>query len=211
MLGSLSGYYDNMRDELFREDFLNRLSKVLHTERGTLRRELLRLTGKRSTRRVDQKQPPPMDRGIQTELYLLLLLLSNPEYYSLAAPRIDETYFHGKWTKRLWKAIERAEQQQDWDSATVFTYINDEQFVTYLSSKLIEEVLSSNPKEQLIDTIATLKELRLREKLATLNREIRKAELEHNEELETQLLVEKNAFTNELKKIDQLRAHKVHL
>ncbi len=211
ILSSLSGYYDNMSDELFREDLLTRLSKVLKTERGTLRRELSRLTGKRNTPRIDQKPPPPMDRGIQTELYLLLLLLSNPEYYELAAPRIDESYFHGKWTKKLWEAINQAEQKQQWDSATVFNYIDDEQFVTYLSGKLIEEVLTANPKEQLIDTIATLKELRLKEKLSHVNEEIRRAELEHNEELETRLLVEKNAFINELKKIEQLRAHKVHL
>ena len=211
ILSSLSGYYDNMSDELFREDLLTRLSKVLKTERGTLRRELSRLTGKRNTPRLDQKPPPPMDRGIQTELYLLLLLLSNPEYYELAAPRIDESYFHGKWTKKLWEAINQAEQKQQWDSATVFNYIDDEQFVTYLSGKLIEEVLTANPKEQLIDTIATLKELRLKEKLSHVNEEIRRAELEHNEELETRLLVEKNAFINELKKIEQLRAHKVHL
>ena len=81
----------------------------------------------------------------------------------------------------------------------------------YLSGKLIEEVLTHNPKEQLIDTIATLKELRLKEKLARVNREIRRAELEHDEMMETKLLVEKNAFTNELKKIEQLRAHKVRL
>ena len=211
ILSSLSGYYDNMSDELFREDLLSRLSKVLNTEKGTLRRELSRLTGKRNTPQSDQKPPPRMDRGIQTELYLLLLLLSNPEYYELAAPRIDESHFHGKWTKKLWEAINQAEQQQQWDSATVFNYIDDEQFVTYLSGKLIEEVLTTNPKEQLIDTIATLKELRLREKLTHINKEIRRAELEHNEELETSLLVEKNAFTNELKKIEQLRAHKVRL
>ena len=211
ILDSLSGYYDSMSDELFREDLLTRLSRVLNTEKGTLRREFLRLTGKRSTPRVDQKPLFAMDRGIQTELYLLLLLLSHPQYFQLAAPRIDESYFHGKWTKKLWKAINHAEQQETWNSATVFNYIDDEQFVKYLSSKLIEDVLTTNPKEQLIDTIATLKELRLREKLSLLNKQIRKAELEHDEELETRLLVEKNSYTNELKKIEQLRAHKVHL
>ena len=152
-----------------------------------------------------------MNKGIHTELYLLLLLLSNPEYFNLAAPRIDESYFRGKWTKKLWEAINRAEQHQHWDSSTVFNFIDDEQFVKYLSGKLIEEVLTHNPKEQLIDTIATLKELRLKEKLARINREIRQAELEHDEVLETKLLVEKNAFTNELKKIEQLRAYKVRL
>jgi DNA primase len=211
MLNSLSGYFDNMSDELFKEDFLTRLSRVLHTEKGILRRELSRLTGKRSTPHKEQKPMLHAERGIQTELYLLLLLLSNPEYYDLAAPRIDEDYFHGKWTRRLWRAIGKAEQQKGWNSATVFNYIDDEQFVKYLSGKLVEEVLNTNPKEQLIDTIATLKELRLREKLEQLSREIQKAELEDNEELETKLLVEKNAFTNELKKIEKLRAHKVHL
>jgi DNA primase len=211
ILSSLSGYYDNMSDELFREDFITRLSKALHAEKGTLRRELSRLTGKRNTPRIDTNPPIPKDRGIQTELYLLLLLLSNPEYYELVAPRIDESYFHGKWTKKLWEAINLAEKQDRWDSATVLNYIADEEFITYLSGKLIEEVLNTNPKEQLIDTIATLKELRLREKLAHVTKEIRKAELEHNEELENKLLVEKNAFTNELKKIEKLRAHKLQL
>lgn len=211
ILGLLSDYYENMSDELFREDFLTRLSKALNTESGTLRRELTRLTGKRNTPQHEPKSPVTMNKGIHTELYLLLLLLSNPEYFTLAAPRIDESYFHGKWTKKLWEAINLAEQHQHWDSSTVFNFIDDEKFVKYLSGKLIEDVLTHNPKEQLIDTIATLKELRLKEKLARVNREIRRAELEHDEVMETKLLVEKNAFTNELKKIEQLRAHKVRL
>jgi DNA primase len=211
ILGSLSEYYQNMNDELFRDDFLKRLSSALDTESGILRRELTRLRGKQYIPQNETKSPINAGKGVHTELYLLLLILSNPEYFQLAAPRLDESYFHGKWTKRLWEAINQAVHVQDWDSSTVFNYIDDEQFIKYLSGKLIEEILTHNPKEQLIDTIAALKELRLKEKLAMLNRAIRKAELEHDEDLQTKLLVEKNAFTNELKKIDQLRAHKVHL
>ena len=211
ILGSLSEYYENMNDELFRDDFLNRLSSALNTESGILRRELTRLTGKRHTPQHETSSPDKASKGVHTELYLLLLILSNPEYFQLVAPRLDESYFHGKWTKRLWEAINQAVQLQNWDSSTVFNYIDDEQFIKYLSGKLIEEILTHNPKEQLIDTIATLKELRLKEKLATVNRAIRKAELEHDEDLETKLLIEKNAFTNELKKIEQLRTHKARL
>jgi len=221
ILESLSEYYENMTDEIFKEDFLNRVAVSLGTERAVIKREMARLEGpKRQTAWIRGKHTSPehgissptsAEKSIHTELYLLLLILSNPEYLELAIPRVDETYFHGKWTKKLWKAINQSAQRGNWDSSTAFTYIEDEQFVKYLSGKLVEEILTHNPKEQLIDTIATLKEIRLKEKLALVNRELKKAELERDEARETELLVEKNAFTNELKKIEQLRANKIRL
>jgi len=47
--------------------------------------------------------------------------------------------------------------------------------------------------------------------LSHVNELLKKAELENDESLETELLVEKNAFSNELKKIELLRASKVNL
>jgi DNA primase len=222
ILESLSEYYENMRDDIFKEDFIVRLSKALGTDSTVLKREIIR--GKGHTReaanaRLHNRISPEHETGspagapksIQTELYLLLLILSNPQYLELAAPRIDEDYFHGKWTKNLWRSITRAAERGDWDSSTVFNSIGDDQFVKYLSGRLLEEILVNNPKEQLIDTIATLKEIRLKEKLACVSKELRKAELDRDETRETDLLVEKNALTNELKKIEQLRASKIRL
>jgi DNA primase len=216
IIESLADYYNNMRDEIFREDLLHRLANVLGTEKSILKQELQKRAGsvrhtKGGPSEADGNQRGSPYRGTHTELYLLLLLLSNPEYHELAAPRLDESYFHGKWTKKLWQAIQRAAYTEHWDSSTVLNFIEDEQFIKYLSGKLLEEKLTHNPKEQLIDTIATLKEIRLREKLAQMNRELRKAELENDEARETELLVEINAFSNELKKIDQLRTSKVRL
>jgi DNA primase len=211
ILESLSEYYENMKDEIFREDFIKRLSESLGTETGVLTREITQRQRRRPT--VSGVAPEKFDaqRGIHTELYLLLLILSYPEYLKLAQPRLDEGYFHGKWTKRLWRAINQAAQVGSWDSATVLSYIEDQQFVKYLSARLVDEALVHNPKEQLVDTIATLKEYRLREKLEVINGQLRRAELEKDETRETDLLVEKNALTNELKKIEQLRANKVQL
>jgi hypothetical protein len=211
-----------MRDDIFREDFIHRLSKALDTESTVLKREIVRggvrsreYTHARSTRGISPEHevgtPAGVPRGLQTELYLLLLILSNPQYLELATPRLDEGYFHGKWTKKLWRTITRTAERGGWDSSTVFSSLEDDQFVKYLSGKLLEEILDNNPKEQLIDTIATLKEIRLKEKLARVTRELRKAELEKDETRETDLLVEKNALTNELKKIEQLRASKIRL
>jgi DNA primase len=222
ILESLSEYYENMRDDIFREDFIHRLSKALGTDSTVLKREIIRREGhtrevessrlkKRISPEHEMGSPAAVSKSIQTELYLLLLILSNPQYLELAAPRLDEGYFHGKWTKKLWKSIIRAAARGDWDSSTVFNSIGDDQFVKYLSGKLVEEIFANNPKEQLIDTIATLKEIRLKEKLARVAKELRKAELDNDEARETDLLVEKNALSNELKKIEQLRASKIRL
>ena len=218
ILESLSEYYENMSDEIFREEFIYRLAEALGTDSTVLKREIRRRESRSRTTTINRVSPeteagvpPGLSKGIQTELHLLLLILSHPHFLELTVPRIDEGYFHGKWTKMLWKAITHAAERGDWDTSTVFNYMQDNQFAKYLSGRLVDDILANNPKEQLIDTIAALKEIRLKEKLAHVTEELRTAEIDHDENRETSLLVEKNALINELKKIEQLRAAKIRL
>jgi DNA primase len=211
ILKSLSEYYENMDDEIFKEEFIDSLSKSLGTESGILKREIISFSHRRDFAYRKTLPSERKNKGLNTELYLLTLILSNPELFPIAESRLDESYFHGKWTKILWKAIIKVQGDRSWDSSTVFTHLNNEDFIKYLSGKLIEGHLGNKPKEQLIDTIAALKELRLKEKLSHVNELLKKAELENDESLENELLVEKNAFSNELKKIELLRASKINL
>jgi DNA primase len=211
ILKSLSEYYENMDDEIFKVEFIECISKSLGTESGILKREITSFGHQRDFAYRKSLPSEKKNKGLHTELYLLTLILSNPELFTLAESRLDDSYFHGKWTKILWKAIIKVQEDRSWNSSTVFNHLNNEDFIKYLSGKLIEGHLGNRPKEQLIDTIAALKEIRLREKLEHVNVLLKKAELENDESLENELLVEKNAFSNELKKIELLRASKVNL
>jgi hypothetical protein len=75
----------------------------------------------------------------------------------------------------------------------------------------MDETLHNNPKEQVIDIVAGLKERRLRERLGRINQKLRKAELENDDSEVSRLIVEKQACTNEVEKVRLLRAQKSRL
>jgi len=75
----------------------------------------------------------------------------------------------------------------------------------------MEESLSYNPKGQLIDLVAKLKEIRLKKLLADINQRLKTAELENDGKNITELISEKNSLRNELDKLRTLRAHKDRL
>lgn len=210
LLRSLVEYYGNMENDILRDDFVAKVSKRLTLNENIIKREMnKRAPRARSSLTIPSKKKE--DKAVYTELYLLLLILNNPSLFPIAEKRIDESYFHGKWTKRLWNAIERAQRHENWDSALVFTYLDDERFIEYVSKKLISESFSINPKEQIIDVIASLKERRIRQQIAEINSKLEKAELENNEDIENQLIIEKGACINELEKVKVLRSSKTRL
>jgi DNA primase len=215
ILKTLADYFNNMNDDIIKLEFLNYLAQVLSLEEGVLRRELnkfsLDYTAPRNNYKTYKNQEKISNRGVNVELYLLLLLLSNPELFPLAKSRLDSGHFHGKWTRRLWNAINKADDDnRKWDSGTIFDYLDDEKYVEYLSSKLIDEALNINPKHQLIDLISNLKEKNIKEKINDINQKLLTAELEHDENLSSKLIVEKQACRNELEKIKILRESKVN-
>jgi len=211
IIQSLSEYYHNMEDEIFREEFLHRASKALNTESTILEREIEKFTRSIVSQAHAIPTRPERNKRVKAELNLLLLILSNPDLFSIAETRLDGSYFHGKWTKRLWNTIYSVKDSKDWNASTVFTLLNDDKFAQYLSGRLIEDILSNHPKEALIDTVATIKKNKLEERMAVVNAQLEKAVLENNEALATKLNVEKYALRNELAKIDILRASKSHL
>ena len=140
----------------------------------------------------------------------MLLILSNPNLFSIAAGRLDESYFHGKWTRKLWNALLRASTNTNWDSGTVFDYIDDEKYIEYLSGKLIENYLNIKPEDQIIDVVSSLKEKKIRDQMERVNTQLKKAEFDNNEILVNKLIMEKQVYRNELEKVKILRASKVN-
>jgi DNA primase len=210
ILTQLTDYYNTISDDILKLSLLDTLSGTLEIQKAVLEREFAKLAQKRR----DYGPPPAAERkrsDVSHELRLLLLILGNPTLTSLVKGRLDETYFRGKWTKHLWDSIIRAEEHGNWDSATVFDYIDHERFVQYLSGRLMDETLHNNPKEQVIDIVAGLKERRLRERLGRINQKLRKAELENDDSEVSRLIVEKQACTNEVEKVRLLRAQKSRL
>jgi DNA primase len=216
ILQTLSEYYDNMGDEILKIELKRRSAQALKLEESIIQRELIKLTqnkknlpfnpGILNLKEKDQQFAHKNlnlseEKSISTELYLLLLILNNPELYPKVSGRIDERHFRGKWTRRLWNAINRASTNTGWDSGTVFGYLEDEKYIEYLSGKLVEDALFSNPEDQLIDVLSKLKEKRIREKIVTINTRLREAELENNVNLTNELMVEKQVYSNELEKI----------
>jgi DNA primase len=228
ILRSLSEYYDNMNDEILKLELKRRSAQALKLEESIIQRELIKLTKKKKSlpfspglqngTGYDRSRQPSNDgepgfinakknlelleeKGISTELHLLLLILNNPDLLSKVVGRIDEGFFKGKWTRKLWNAINRACANTGWDSGTVFEYLDDEKYIEYLCGKLVEDSLYNNPEDQIIDVLSKLKEKRIREKIVMINSRLRKAELENNENLANDLMVEKQVYSNELEKI----------
>ncbi len=216
ILQEASEYYLGMRDTILQHEFLKILSSALGISDTLIRQELDSLSHQRLSSASRGRTPSTKDAhtkiksSISAEQYLLLLLLSNPELLSIAESRLDESYFRGKWTKQLWSAIIKANAHGSWNSGTVFDYLNNEKYIEYLSGKLLEENLNMNPEEQIIDVVATLKEKRIREKIEKINGQLRDAELENDEERTKNLIIEKQAYRNELEKIKILRTNKSH-
>ncbi|MCK5093712.1 MAG: hypothetical protein KAR18_03225, partial [Spirochaetes bacterium] len=217
ILQSLIAHYQNMNDEIIKLEFEKKLADHLDLEESIIRRELLKFTQNHTVTSAynrTSKQITSVDdrgKGISTELYLLLLILNNPDLYPKAAGRLDERYFHGKWTRKLWNAINHASKNSGWNSGTVFDYIDDEKYIEYLSGKLIEDALSKNPERQIIDVILKLKEKRILEQISKINSRLKEAELGNDENLTTELMVEKHVYRNELEKINEFRKTGVSL
>jgi DNA primase len=231
ILRSLSEYYENMNDEILKLELERRSALALKLEESIIQRELIKLTTNNKNLHLtpalqkgsgyagtdpkyakelpgstikNKKREPSEEKGISTELHLLLLILNNPDLLPKVSGRIDEGFFRGKWTRKLWNSITRASKNRAWDSGTVFDYIEDEKYIEYLSGKLVEDTLYSNPEDQLTDVMSKLKELRIREKIEIINSRLREAELENNEDLTTDLMIEKQVYSNELEKIKYL-------
>jgi hypothetical protein len=137
--------------------------------------------------------------------------LSNPDLFPIAESRLDESYFRGKWTRKLWKAICRASGKNNWNSGTVFDYLENEKYIEYLSGKIIENHLNINPEEQIIDVVSSLKEKRIRERIEQINARLRKATFENNDILSNELIMEKQVCRSELEKLKILRSSKSSL
>ncbi len=211
ILQSLSEYYSGMADEILKDDFVHKISATLKTDADLIKRKLSQSTQKKVTRIDTRSSTKKRNSGIDAELHLLLLVLNNPELFPIVGTRLDESYFNGKWTKRLWNAIDGLRDIKGWNAASVFTVIENDEFKDYLSGRLLEESLNYNPKEQLIDLVAKLKEIRLKKLLADINQKLKTAELESDEKRITEIISEKNSLRNELDKLKTLRAHKDRL
>jgi DNA primase len=216
ILHGLSEYYLGMSDTILRDEFLKTLSSALGIRDTVIKEEMDSFTSQRISSASRESSHSTKDArtklksSISIEQYLLLLLLSNPELLSIAESRLDESYFRGKWTKQLWNAVLKAKAQGSWNSGTVFNYLKNEEYIEYLSGKLIEENLNMNPEEQIIDVVAKLKEKRIREKLEKINDLLRDAELENDEQRANSFIIEKQSYRNELEKLKVLRTHKSH-
>ncbi len=210
ILRALAEQYRNMGDPVLQEELLSGASSLLHLDRALVGREIERLQGtsSESLNRASAPVPEKKRKAVETELYLLLLILSNPELLPVAASRIDGSDFHGRWTRLLWQALEPLTETDHWDASTVFGMLGNREFEAFLSGRLMDEVLANHPREQLVDVIATLKEVRIREQLADINEKLQEAELENDENLITELTMEKNALKNEEQKITLLRKGK---
>lgn len=211
ILKALSEYYTNMGNEIFQADFLSKVSKALDIDKNIVEREM-------SPPSKPWAESPPVTssvqrkkRGIDIELYLLLLVIANPDLFPFIEARLDESYFHGKYTKKLWNAILEVSNTPNWNAASVLDRLEDQKFIEYLSGRLMEEIFVKNPKEQVIDVLAKLKETRLRERLHLVNLQLKKAELENDTVLETELMMEMSNWRSELEKVRLLKAAKADL
>jgi len=203
-------YHNNMHDAILKIDFIKKLSQPLNLQEAIIKREFDKLSQKQRTLPINTAaDKSAKNRDIETELYLLLLIISNPNYYNIVESRIDNTFFYGKWTKKLWNFIKKAARQNGWNSATVFEYIDDEKFIEYLSGRLMEERLNIHPKYQIIDVMVRIIERKIKNAVLNINSGLKKAELENDEPLKNKLIVEKQAQINELKKLKTLRESKI--
>jgi DNA primase len=215
ILHTLSEYYENMNDDILKIELVKKLSSDLNVAEHIVMRELGKFSKADGTSRqvsgstfLHPQHTGKMDRGIRDEQYLLLLLISNPHLFHVASSRLDENDFRGKWTRTLWNVLEKASGNKSWDSGTVFGYLENEKYVEYLSGKLMEEELTINPEDQIIDVISNLKERRIRERICAINRQLMHAELENDEGQTNELIVEKQACRYELEKMRTLRSSK---
>jgi DNA primase len=207
ILQRLAEYYSGMESTILQDDLISRVSSALNTDEYILRNEIEKLTG---TSKSNQKKPLFKEKKrharVTTEFDLLLFILSNPEHFPLVESRIDESYFHGKWTKLIWNAILKAKNTGSWDSGTVLGYLKDDKFVEYITGRLMEEVWNLNPKEAVLDLMIKLITRKIQDHIGAINKKLSRAVLENDEKLIGDLEVEKQAQSNELKKWKELRA-----
>ncbi len=201
ILDSLVEYFNNMENIILKDEFLKKISSAFKTKEDILRQEINKLTRSKSIQETKPQTRQKIVTRVSDELELLLFILSNPDLFNIAQTRLDESYFHGKWTNKLWNAIIRANSIVNWDSGTVFDYLDDEKFIEYLSGKLMSEVWNNNPKEAIMDIVTKLKMRKIRDQIVLINERLSQAVLENNEELISELELEKQAQSNELKKL----------
>jgi len=147
-------------------------------------------------------------REISNEIKFLVLIMAHPELIELVLPRIHEGFFVGRYTKVLWKEILRAAKNKEWNAGEVLSRLENQKLVEFLTKMLMSEPTDINPKEQIMDMLASLKELKIKRELKNLNAKIEKAEIDNDEASLTQLIIEKQSLRNELEKARALRESK---
>jgi len=212
IIEDISSYYKSIADNIIKDELINEIAKNLSLEKSIVMEELDKFSKSGVKGSLDRVfSPHEIDHKksiIKKELYLLLLLLNNLDLFDIAYTRLESNHFIGKWTKRLWNIMTELYQNNSLDIPAVFNHFDDEKFISFISGKLMDDALFMNPKEQIIDLISYLKERLLKEKLDYLNKMIRKAELENDEEAVEGYLTEKQMYRNELKKVELLRSSK---
>ena len=212
IIEELSNFYKDINDEIIKDEMIKEISERLLIEKSVVKNELSRFIKKEnkyfSDKEFTNTEIDGQKNRIKKELYLILLILNNKDFFELAYTRLDSTHFIGKWTKKLWNIMAELYENNELDIPTVFNQIQNEKFINFISGKLMDEALYINPKEQLIDLISYLKEKLLKEKLEDINKMIRRAELENDEKTIDDLLTEKQMYRNELKKVELLRTSK---
>jgi hypothetical protein len=138
-----------MENPVLQEELLTSASETLNLERNLVWREIEKRATRPSTYRprTDSTVARKKKKTVEKELYLLLLLLNNPDLLPLATSRVDESYFQGRWTRRLWQLLEGLKSSDHWDASTVFDMLENHEFEAFFSGKLMDEVLSHNPRE----------------------------------------------------------------
>ncbi|RKX93715.1 MAG: DNA primase [Spirochaetes bacterium] len=212
IIEDISSYYKSITDNIIKDELINEIARNLSLEKSIVMEELNKFSKSMVKGSLDKVfSPREIDHKksiVKKELYLLLLLLNNLDLFDIAYTRLESNHFIGKWTKRLWNIMTELYQNKSLDIPAVFNRFDDEGFISFISGKLMDDALFMNPKEQIIDLISYLKERLLKEKLDYLNKMIRKAELENDEEAVEGYLTEKQMYRNELKKVELLRSSK---
>lgn len=231
ILHSLSNHVMNMKNDILINDFFRKISEALDLKEYIIRRELQGKANKQPGSELQKQRfkaqemlkpkgkgilinsgDPHANRKILREVLIetkfLVLIMAHPELIDIVLPRVSDDFFTGRYTKILWMEILRAARNKEWNAGMVLSYLEDQKFVEYLTKMLVSEPTEINPKEQIMDLLASLKESKIKRKLKELNAKIERAELENDEKSLTDLIIEKQSLRTDLEKVRALRESK---
>ena len=197
---SLLPYINILHTEIKRESCIKRIAELLDVDYQTVQRDIRRFIQEKEVSTF--RQVPEEQRVISVELYLLLAIAVNREYFEEVRKFLSIEDFEDVSARWLYIALEEAYRNEEASMEALLERIDNIQLRELILEKTATEEFKENCEKVIEDSIRTIRRKSVEKKRRNIEHLLRKYESDgiHSREVKD-LLNEKIYYDSELEKL----------